>query len=188
MPIFDEYRSVLDYLKTTDPEDRARKKHRLPLESYSQSDCEYFFTICARGQGNPFTHHALARAIVDALLWRRNHHNWRLYCYCLMPDHLHFIVQLPDIEARLTNAGARGVVPYGILDHIADFKRYTTTQVWWKLGGRGALWQRSSYDRVLRYNESVDEAVQYVLNNPVAKGIVDRWEDYPYAAIVDTWS
>jgi REP element-mobilizing transposase RayT len=50
-----------------------------------------------------------------------------------------------------------------------------------------ALWQKSSYDRVIRYNETVEAAVNYVLNNPIRKGIVDRWEDYPFSAIIDSW-
>jgi REP element-mobilizing transposase RayT len=32
------------------------------------------------------------------LLWRREHHSWTLYCYCLMPEHLHLLVQLPRVS------------------------------------------------------------------------------------------
>ncbi len=85
------------------------------------------------------------------------------------------------------NAGARGLVPESILDQIGNFKKYTTTQVWWKHGGQGLLWQKSSYDRVIRYNESVQEAVSYVLNNPVRKGLMKRWDDYPNSSVVDPW-
>ncbi|MDQ3815026.1 MAG: hypothetical protein M3347_13885 [Armatimonadota bacterium] len=125
--------------------------------------------------------------MVEALLWRKRHHNWTLYCYCLMPDHLHFLVKLPSGAQHYINAGARGIVPEGILDHIGHFKKYTTTQIWWKQGGSGLLWQRSSHDRVIRYNDSIEAVASYVLHNPVRKGLVDAWEDYPYAAIIDAW-
>lgn len=183
----ESYAAFIDYLKTRDLTQRQRKKHRLPMEYYTASDCEFFFTICARHQGEPFTNPALAKEIVDALLWRKRHHNWTLYCYTLMPDHLHFAVQLPPHQIRSLNAGARGIVPEGILDHVGNFKKYTTTQIWWKSGQAGQLWQKSSYDRVIRYNKSVEPVVHYVLNNPVRKGLVTRWEDYPYSAIVDPW-
>lgn len=179
--------AFIDYLKTRDPTECQRKKHRLPIEYYAASDCEFFFTICARHQGEPFTNPAMANAIVDALLWRKRHHNWKLYTYCLMPDHLHFVVQLPPHQIRYFNAGARGIVPEGILDHVGNFKKYTTTQIWWKQGGTGELWQRSSYDRMIWYNKSVEPVVHYALNNPVRKGLVARWEDYPYSAIIDQW-
>ena len=83
--------------------------------------------------------------------------------------------------------GVRGIVPEGILDQVGTFKRFTTTQIWWKQGGAGRLWQRSSYDHVIRYNKSVEPVVHYVLNNPVRKGLVRDWEDYPYSAIEDRW-
>jgi REP element-mobilizing transposase RayT len=186
MDVYAEYREYIDYLNTRDAEQRRRKKHRLPMECYTASDCEFFFTICARHQGEPFSNPDLATAVVESLLWRKQHHNWTLFCYCLMPDHLHFIVQLPPHEIRYFNAGARGIVPEGILDHVGNFKKYTT-MMWWRQGGAEKLWQHSSYDRVIRYNESVEPAVYYTVNNPVRKGLVARWEDYPYSAIVDPW-
>jgi putative transposase len=187
MAAYDDYCALIDYLNTGDPEERRRKKHRLPMDCYSQSDCEFFFTICARHQGTPFADPVLAESVVQALLWRKRRHSWTLFCYCLMPDHLHFVMQLPPLEARQSNAGARGQVPEGVLDQVGNFKKYTTTQVWWPRGGSGKLWQRSSYDRIIRYCESLDVAAQYVLNNPVRKGLVSQWEDHPYTAIVDPW-
>ncbi len=56
------------------------------------------------------------------------------------------------------------------------------------MGGTGPLWQRSSYDRVIRYNKSIEAAVFYVLNNPVRKGLVEDWQQYPYSALVDPWA
>jgi REP element-mobilizing transposase RayT len=186
-PSYDEYREVLSSLCLSDEMDRVRKNHRLPSDCYSLSDCEYLFTICARQHGEPFRDRELAEAVVKALLWRKKKHDWTLYCYCLMPDHLHFMVSLPQGQGGRYNAGARGVVPEGVLDHVAQFKSFTTSQIWWKQGGIGQLWQRSSHDRILRYNDSIDAAVAYVLENPVKKGLVSKWEDYPYAGIVDAW-
>jgi len=40
---------------------------------------------------------------------------------------------------------------------------------------------------VIRQNDSIEAAVDYVLRNPVRKGLVAEWNDYPYARIVDTW-
>lgn len=183
----EQYRELIEYLNTRDAEERRRKKHRLPMECYAASDCEFFFTLCARHHRKPFSQTEVAAAVVESLLWRKRKHNWTLLCYCLMPDHLHFIVRLRRHEIRTINAGIRGLVPEGILDHVGYFKSYTTTQVWWKHGGKGLFWQKSSYDRVVRYYESPEAAVYYALSNPVRAGLVEKWEDYPYAAIVDAW-
>jgi len=181
------YHEVITLLNARDDARPERKLHRLPLERYTLSDCEFFFTICAQGHGQPFLDALLAKRIIEALLWTRQRYQWHLFCYCLMPDHLHFITQLPDLERVTYSAGARGKALEGILEQISRFKSYTTTQCWWKMGGHDELWQGSSYDRVIRYNDSVEEAVSYVLNNPQRKGIVGPEEPYPYAAIVDPW-
>ncbi len=179
-----EYGEVLAYLNSRDT---RRNPHRLEVERYNWSDCEYFFTICARHSGQPFLDPSLAKAVIDALLWRKEQHGWYLFCYCLMPDHLHFIVQLLDRERKQRNAGARGIELESILHHVADFKSYTTSQIWWKAGGAGPLWQRSSYDKLIRCDDSVDHACSYVLNNAVRKRIVNEWTEYPYSKIVDEW-
>ncbi|MEE9169127.1 MAG: hypothetical protein V3U73_05140, partial [bacterium] len=175
MGAYEDYCDLINFLNTHNSQQPRRKKHRLPVECYTRSDCEFFFTICVhRENGSPFYNEKLAKAVIGALLWRRQHHKWILPCYCLMPDHLHFIVQLPVHQIRYIDAGARGIVPEGILDHIGNFKKYTTTQIWWEKGGVGSLWQKSSYDRVIRYNNSADFVVRYILNNPVRKGLVER--------------
>jgi len=182
----DSYAEVIALLtaRDTHPE---RRKHRLAIEQYSYSEGEFFFTICARHQWQPFIDPQLAQQIIDAILWRREHHHWRLFCYCLMPDHLHLLLKLSDEEIRWYNAGARGQQPEGVLDHIGQFKSYTTNQIWRKMGREGVLWQKSSYDRIIRYNDKLDFAVSYVLNNPIRRGLVDNWMNYPYSAIIDSW-
>lgn len=95
--MLDEYNEVIAYLNS---QDTRRNPHRIGLERYSWSDCEYFFTICARDSTHPFIDAYLAKAIIDALLWRKQYHGWHLFCYCLMPDHLHFIVQLLHRERQ----------------------------------------------------------------------------------------
>ena len=47
-----------------------------------------------------------------------------------------------------------------------------------KLECRGTVWQEESFDRVLRSSESLDAKIEYVLNNPVRKGLVTDWHDY----------
>src|SRR2546423_1363562 len=61
----DPIAAAIDYLGTEDHALRRRKKHRLPVHSYAQSDHEFFFKLCARHLEAPFTNEGLARAVVD---------------------------------------------------------------------------------------------------------------------------
>lgn len=143
-----------------------RRSHRLPVAVYSQAKYEFFFTVCARHQGLPFLNPLIAKEVIDSLLWTRTRHSWLLYCYCLMPDHLHFVCRLSDDEVRIVNAGARGYQIEGVLDHLSRFKSFTTTQSW-KHGLSGTLWQKSSYDRVFDLDKPLNEVVEYTLENRV---------------------
>ena len=163
-----------------------RRLHRLPAAVYAKSEYEFFFTVCVRHQGSPFHNADLAVKVIESLLWTREKYRWLLFCYCLMPDHLHFVCRLTTDQVKLINAGARGIQVEGALDHLARFKSYTTTQSW-KLGFHGPLWQRSSYDRVFDLAKPVEEIIEYTLENPMRKQLVADWEDWPYAKIVDRW-
>ena len=103
-----------------------------------------------------------------------------------MPDHLHFVCRLTEEQTRVINAGARGMHVEGVLDHLARFKSFMTNRSW-KLGCRGALWQKSSFDRVFDLAKPLEEVIEYTLNNPVRKLLVQNWEDWQYAKIVDPW-
>jgi REP element-mobilizing transposase RayT len=163
-----------------------RRLHRLPMSVYATTEFEYHFTICARHQGTPFLNDQLAEKIIESLLWTKRRYDWILFCYCLMPDHLHFVCRLTAADVRYINAGARGVVPEGVLEHVGRFKSYTTQQAW-KLGIHGELWQKSSYDRVLDWRRPFEEVCWYVLMNPVRKGLVKEPDDWLYSDIVDVW-
>ena len=48
------------------------------------------------------------------------------------------------------------------------------------LAHSGRVWQEESFDRVLRCSEKLDEKVEYILDNPVRRGLVGSREDYPW--------
>ena len=85
--------------------------------------------------------------------------------YVLMPDHLHFFVELPD-ESQL-----------------GDFVRLMKQSLSMTLKGRGErypYWQPGFFDHVLRNEESYAEKWEYVRDNPVRAGLVSRVEEWPY--------
>jgi REP element-mobilizing transposase RayT len=94
---------------------------------------------------------------------------FRLYVYCLMPDHLHLLLSPAE---SATNVSA-------FLDRFKSF----TTNRYWKLGGSGRLWQPSARDRLKRPSEPLETLVAYIANNPVRAGLVPRWTEWPYTKV-----
>ena len=46
------------------------------------------------------------------------------------------------------------------------------------LSRHGPVWQQESFDHVLRSSESLDAKIQYVLDNPVRRGLVANYVEY----------
>jgi len=90
----------------------------------------------------------------------------------VMPDHVHMIF------TPLLNDAAREVYSLArILDRIKGASAHLTNRA---LGRTGRVWQTESFDRVLRSSESLQEKIGYVLENPVRRGLAERWQNYPW--------
>jgi len=92
-------------------------------------------------------------------------HQFHVFIYCFMPDHVHFVVE--------------GEESSDLVRFISDFKRLTAFH--FKERNNERLWQESFYDRLLRAEESLIDAARYVLNNPVRKGLAKSVLDYPFS-------
>jgi len=93
--------------------------------------------------------------------------SYDLRCYCLMPNHVHLVVALPDNAPPLAKT-------------LQLLKGYSSFQINKLLGLSGAFWQAESYDHVVRPGE-LDRIINYVLENPVKAGLVDEWQKWPYS-------
>jgi putative transposase len=67
---------------------------------------------------------------------------------------------------------------------VSTFKRYTSKKGR-KMYNINSFWQKNFYDHIVRSDESLLDLCHYILNNPVRKGIVSTWEEYPYSRIID---
>ena len=140
--------------------------NRLPDYDYVD-DRPIHLTICALDKKSVFGHDAEAEAIITELSKAAQDLECKMLCYCLMPDHLHVIV----------SSGDSGVA----LSKFLNIFKGRTTAVFRKRFGVSNLWQKSDYDHVIRAGEDLKTIIQYVLNNPVRKGLVASPDDYPYS-------
>jgi len=89
-----------------------------------------------------------------------------VYAYCLMPDHVHFVL-----------LGSRDD------SDLKVFVRSWNTQTGyaWRRIHRGGLWQGGYYEHILRSEVSIYFAAQYVAMNPVRAGIVADPAEYEFS-------
>ncbi len=98
---------------------------------------------------------------------------YELYVAVVMPDHVHMILT-PWIDPR------RGQI-FSLIEIMRGMKGASARRINQQMGRHGAVWQEESFDHVLRCSEGLDAKVEYVLQNPVRKGLVDDWRQYRWA-------
>ena len=160
---------------------RKRKQIHLKEFDYSSHEDIFFLTICTANKQDYFSDPRISKIIIDELEHRRANKEIKLFCYCIMPDHLHLLLSLN--ENYIKKEGAFG--ERTLQDWVSAFKRYTA-RIAGQMPDIKLLWQSNFYDHVVRKDESLLEICSYILNNPVRKGMVSNWEEYPYSQIVDS--
>jgi REP element-mobilizing transposase RayT len=95
--------------------------------------------------------------------------------------HLHAVVVMPDhVHLLLTPMRNAEGWPFPLKDILKLIKGPSARSVNLLNRTRGALWQDESFDHVLRSNESFDEKLKYIRQNPVRRGLTTVSEQYEW--------
>ncbi len=159
---------------------KQRKQIHLKDFDYGSHEHVFFITICTGAKQHYFADPKISKIVIDELEHRRTNQEIKVFCYCIMPDHLHLLISLNENYTRKEGAFGERT----LRDWVSAFKRYTARTAGQRFEIR-PLWQSNFYDHVLRREESLVEICSYILNNPVRRGIVSSWEEYPYSKRVD---
>jgi REP element-mobilizing transposase RayT len=141
----------------------VRRKIRLPRIEYRQG-LTFFITIGTHQRYAWFREHpVLCEQSIELLKNLSQARGSILYAWCVLPDHIHVLLEDDDLIAfirlfkgRMTPL-ARGKEP------------------------RRKLWQRSFFDHALRQEESIYRVALYIWENPVRAGIVEEPHEYPWS-------
>jgi REP element-mobilizing transposase RayT len=133
--------------------------HQPPLRLHPE-DNAFFVTVCCRPPGlNQLCQPDIAGPLIESVRFRHRRGDWWMRLLLLMPDHLHALVSMSP------NKDLAAVVRL--------WKHYTAANL-------GIRWQRDFFDHRLRTEESLRDKADYILLNPVRKGLVKRAEGWPY--------
>lgn len=90
----------------------------------------------------------------------------RLLAWVLMPDHVHWLVQVGEQDNLSTV--------------VNRLKSASGRQVNRLLGKQGPFWQQAFHDHALRADEDVWKVARYMVANPLRAELVKRIGDYPF--------
>ena len=148
----------------------------------------YFCTDVIVGWQYVFTSSEFFRAIIDSLRYCQDHKGLLLHGYVIMQNHVHSIVSA--VEKNLS-------------DIIRDYKRFTSRKISELLreqnnrrllryfsraaertekGNDYRIWQSGSHPEIVWSHDFFWQKLNYVHDNPVRKGCVDRQEHWVYSS------
>jgi putative transposase len=108
--------------------------------------------------------------IVSNSLHHHDNKDYFLICYCIMPNHVHLVFEHFSNGKSVSN----------IMKSIKGYSAFKCNKI---LNRKGVFWQHESYDRIIRSQKELSNVIDYVLENPVAAGLVDDWQKWPYTYI-----
>lgn len=94
-------------------------------------------------------------------------HEQKLFAWCVLPNHYHLLVETKNLKRLKKELG----------------QLHGRTSYQWNLeenlSGR-TVWFRCA-DRAIRSERHYWATINYILNNPVHHGYVERWADWPFS-------
>ena len=136
---------------------------RRHLPHIERPGAAYFVSFSSFGR---WTLPSAARDIALTTIVREHGVTCWLECGIVMPDHVHLIVQPYESHSL-----------HGVLQTI---KSVSAHRIKATIAAVPRVWQEESFDRVLRSNESQRIKAEYVVMNPVRKGLCATPDAYPW--------
>jgi REP element-mobilizing transposase RayT len=109
------------------------------------------------GEGECFLRNPKVAQIVVNVLKEFDGSRYRLFAWCVMPNHVHALFQ------TIGNASLANI--------LHSWKSYSAKVANGILGRDGEFWQREYHDRLVRNAEEFERLVRYVMENPSSAGL-----------------
>jgi len=150
---------ALDKLKAESSKEKDESKRRIFKKYDSLLDSGRF--------GEKYLAVSKCAQIVKYTLHFLDNNQYKLICYCVMPNHVHVIFRL-----LINNKGISKI--------MQSIKRLSATDCNKVLNRKGKYWQDESFDRLIRDDKELYFTIKYVLLNPVKAGLVKNWNDWEH--------
>ena len=146
-----------------------------------------YFMTCSIVEWQPiFTRPAAVQIIFDSWNYLQAQGELTIFAYVVLENHLHFIAKgdaLSNTIGRFKSYTARQIIDLlarhnelGTLRHLREAKLDHKTDREYQ------LWQEGSHPQQILNDEMMLQKLEYIHNNPLRRGYVDRPEHWRYSS------
>ena len=133
-----------------------------------------------------FTRPATVRIVLDSWQYLREQEGMRLHGYVVLENHLHFVAgaqQLDSCVSRFKSFTARRIIDYLQAQRVEQYlKRLSFAKRAHKTDREHQFWQEGSHAEMILHEAMMREKLDYIHNNPVKRGYVDKPEHWRYSS------
>lgn len=162
-------------------------------EAYKTRDPDalYFLTFRVVFWLDVFTRQSYRDIIIESLSYCRKHKNLKVYAYVIMSNHIHLIIKsengtLPDTIRDMKKFTANEIL-HLIENGTESRKKWLLSEMAFaarkhKRNSKYQFWTHDNHAVELSSNEMIDQRLNYIHQNPVRAGIVEKEEDFLYSS------
>ena len=125
----------------------------------------YHVTTQTLGRINWFDSLHFGRLVVRSLMREDSAGHTRTLAFVVMPDHLHWLLQLSDSRSLSVS--------------VNTVKSYASRSINRAAGRSGPIWQKGFHDHALRGEEDLTATARYIVANSLRAGLTHSVSEYP---------
>ena len=158
----------------------------------SEEQDPYFVTFTITNWIKVLADDSFKMIVVDSIKYCQQHKGLLVYAYCIMPNHVHMIVQsnvnnsMSEILRDLKTFASRAIAK-----KPGEEKSVVSTEMLTKFAEAGKplkhikkhkVWQDGNHAELLYGNRFIQEKLKYIHRNPVKYGLCEEEWDYKFSS------
>ena len=144
----------------------------------------YFITLVTFNRLNVFSIPDNRDLFIKSILHVKKYHPFHLQAYCILPDHIHLLIRLPEdednISLRISEIKKRFSKLYSKSFGPSQAKIDRLVPL-----GRSGFWQQRFWEHTIRNEEDLHRHIDYIHYNPVKHGLVNQVRGWPSSSFFD---
>jgi REP element-mobilizing transposase RayT len=155
----------------------------------------YFVSFAVLSWVDVFSRKEYRDLIIESLKYCQKEKGLVIYAWCIMSNHFHLIISaeesnLSDVLGDFKKFTSKQVLK-SIIEHPGESRREWMLPIFKKAGESNSrntnyqFWQQDNQPKIIYTPDFGRQKLEYIHNNPVEAGIVEKAEEYCYSSARD---
>ncbi len=169
----------------------------MPAAGYKITDqgATYFISFAVVGWVDVFSRQEYRDIVIDSLKYCQLEKGLVIYAWCIMSNHVHLIISakennISDVLGDFKKYTSKQIIQ-AILNNLAESRREWMLNIFKQAGEVNSrntnyqLWQQDNQPKIILTEAFAAQKLNYIHDNPVETGIVEKAEEYVYSSAKD---